>query len=225
MVLLAVVVLVGWWMSTRPPEGYSPTPAATPTPTPTPSIPEIARQQVWTSDTPPSGEYRTNTITLAPALSAPDTVTYVVKVETTTELDADEAAREVQRTFDDPRGWAGYGKRNFTLVASESAASLVIHIASSKTADKLCKPLDTEGKWNCRVGERVVLNSDRWKYMTPTYDDLGVYRSYLVNHEVGHFLGQGHVGCTKKGSPAPVMMQQSIDLGGCLPNAWPKLAD
>ncbi len=223
-VIVLVVALIGAWMWTRKPADYAP-PAATPSATPTPSIPAIARQEVWTSDTPASGTYLLNTITVAPALEAPKTVKYVVKVEDTTEVKPDEAAAEVQRTFDDPRGWAGYGKRNFTLVNDESQAALTIYIASPKTANELCKPADVESKWNCRVGDRVVLNSDRWRFMTPTYDDLGVYRSYLVNHEVGHYLGQGHVGCPKPGAAAPVMMQQSVDLNGCLPNAWPKDAD
>lgn len=38
---------------------------------------------------------------------------------------------------------------------------------------------------NCRVGDDVILNTDRWLYMTPTYDDLAEYRAYLVNHEGG----------------------------------------
>ena len=40
-----------------------------------------------------------------------------------------------------------------------------------------------------------------------------------------HFIGLGHVGCPKEGAKAPVMMQQSIELGGCTPNAWPRDAD
>ena len=111
------------------------------------------------------------------------------------------------------------------LLKKEKQAALVIYIASPTTTNQLCQPADVESKWNCRVGDRVVLNSDRWRFMTPTYDDLGAYRSYLVNHEVGHYLGQGHVGCPKAGNKAPVMMQQSIDLAGCSPNAWPKDAD
>lgn len=75
------------------------------------------------------------------------------------------------------------------------------------------------------VGNRVVVNTDRWLYMTPTYDDLAEYRAYLINHEVGHYLGLGHVGCPGAGERAPVMMQQSIDLGGCVRNAWPRESD
>ena len=222
--ILAVLAMLWGLMAQRPPEAYAP-PASTPSPTPTPTIPEIARQEVWTSDTIASGQYLGNTITLEPGVEAPEVVPYRVQVEDTTELDPDEVAREVQATFDDTRGWAGYGKRNFQLVVGAEEAKLKIYVASPQTTNELCAPLDVADKWNCRVEDRVVLNSDRWKYMTPTYDDLGVYRSYLVNHEVGHFLGLGHVECPKEGSLAPVMMQQSISLGGCLPNAWPRDAD
>ncbi len=222
-VLVLVVAVIGAWVWGRPHEAAGPTP--TPSAAPTPTIPPIAREKVWTSDTPASGTNLLNTLTAQPALAAPKTVTYVVKVEDTTQVVPDEAAAEIQKTFDDPRGWAGYGKRNFTLIAEEKQAALVIYIASPTTTDQLCKPADVESKWNCRVGGRVVLNSDRWRFMTPTYDDLGAYRSYLVNHEVGHYLGQGHVGCPQPGNKAPVMMQQSIDLAGCSPNAWPKDAD
>lgn len=69
----------------------------------------------------------------------------------------------------------------------------------------------------------MVLNSDRWLHATPTFEDIDEYRAYLVNHEVGHFLGHGHAVCPGQGQPAPVMLQQSMDLGGCHPNAWPAL--
>ncbi|MDN5717960.1 MAG: DUF3152 domain-containing protein, partial [Janibacter sp.] len=52
--------------------------------------------------------------------------------------------------------------------------------------------------------------------------DLQLYRHYLVNHEVGHGLGKGHERCPRKGSPAPVMVQQTLSLHGCTANPWPR---
>jgi hypothetical protein len=103
-------------------------------------------------------------------------------------------------------------------------ADLRIILATPTLTDKLCLPLDTGGEVSCRVEDRVVLNAKRWLYGIPAYDgNLELYRSYLVNHEVGHALGHGHSTCTKPKTPAPVMMQQTKGLAGCLPNAWPTI--
>ena len=48
------------------------------------------------------------------------------------------------------------------------------------------------------------------------------YRHMVVNHETGHWLGLGHVNCAAPGSAATIMQQQSMDLQGCTPNAWPQ---
>ena len=80
----------------------------------------------------------------------------------------------------------------------------------------------TNGIFSCRNGDSLWLNSDRW---TGAVDDwassLEEYRQYLVNHEMGHFLGFGHVGCPGAGELAPVMMQQTKGIGDCAPNSWP----
>lgn len=147
--------------------------------------------------------------------------TYAVRVEDGIDVDADEAAREIADVLADERGWQGPAEVVFHQVADPADAEFTISIASPPTVDELCRPADTGGLWSCRIGPEVALNADRWLHATPTYDDLAEYRAYMINHEVGHFLGHGHVDCPGEGEPAPVMLQQSIDLQGCVPNAWP----
>jgi predicted Zn-dependent protease len=68
----------------------------------------------------------------------------------------------------------------------------------------------------------AVPNHYRWVDGHPDYlGDLTDYRRYVLNHEVGHILGLGHVDCPGSGVPAPVMQQQSIGLNRCAPDPWP----
>lgn len=147
--------------------------------------------------------------------------TYAVRVEDGIGVSADEAAEEIAQVLADPRGWQDVEGVFFQQVASSEEAEFTISLGSPPTVDQLCLPARTGGIWSCRIGSEVALNSDRWLHATPTYSDLAEYRAYLVNHEVGHFLGLGHVECPGDGDPAPVMLQQSMDLQGCVPNAWP----
>jgi len=53
------------------------------------------------------------------------------------------------------------------------------------------------------------------------YSSLAEYRTYLVNHEVGHAIEKReHATCSVPGSKAPVMMQQTKGTGECTPYPW-----
>lgn len=147
--------------------------------------------------------------------------TYALRVENGTDIDAAEASAEVAAVLADPRGWQSTDEVFFQQVTDPEQADFTISIASPPTVDELCAPARTGGVWSCRIGPDVALNSDRWLHLTPTYDDAAEYRAYLVNHEVGHYLGHQHAACGGEGLAAPVMLQQSIDLEGCRSNAWP----
>ena len=55
-----------------------------------------------------------------------------------------------------------------------------------------------------------MINLARWTRGAIVYlGDLSAYRVYVVNHEVGHALGEKHRPCPAPGAPAPVMMQQT----------------
>lgn len=144
-----------------------------------------------------------------------------VEVELNSGLSVQDTLDEVLSVLGDYRGWTGPGALAFQHVASDEP-DLTILLAKPASVDAFCAPLDTEGYYSCRNGGRAILNIERWKAGVPHWTaSLAEYRAYLINHEVGHFLGMGHVRCPQAGAPAPVMQQQSIDLMGCEPNGWP----
>lgn len=126
----------------------------------------------------------------------------------------------VMNILNDPRGWTA--SQDVTFQRVDTGADLRLVLASPSLTDRRCAPLNTAGLYSCRNGSSVVLNFKRWKNGADAFaGDVITYRTYLVNHEVGHFLGNGHRGCPGAGLPAPVMMQQTKGVGSCLPNGWP----
>ena len=128
--------------------------------------------------------------------------------------------RHVLRVLTDRRGWAAAGF-GFQV---DSAAPYRIVLAEGPAVDRMCEPYDTATKYSCQNGPTVALNADRWRRATVTWPStLQAYRTMLVNHEVGHLLHLHHPDpqCPRPGLPAPVMAQQSSELGTCVANPWP----
>lgn len=146
---------------------------------------------------------------------------YTVEVEPSLGVDPALLATEVRAALHDARSWAR--DRTMQQVADPSRARIRVVLATPATVDELCGRvgLDTAGVYSCWNGRFAALNAWRWENGADGFPDLTTYRTYLVNHEVGHGLGFGHVGCPGDGALAPVMMQQSKGLDVCTANGWP----
>lgn len=188
-------------------------------PTGTPSTPARARPAPRLPED-GSGEFLTADGSTETAGSG-TLVTYQVEVEREVPLAPARVAATVDRTLRDPRGWTASGEHALARVDSE--ASVRVLLATPETTDQLCAPLDTGGRLSCRNGNLVVLNAWRWLNGADPYaGDLRNYRRYLVNHEMGHALGNSHEVCPEALALAPVMMQQTKGVGECVPNGWPQ---
>lgn len=152
-------------------------------------------------------------------------VRYTVEIEGGLDVDDSEVASTIQTILLDKRGWQGVDHVRFVNVSPQQAAAgakvdVRVTLASPGLTDKLCLPMKTMSQVSCWNGERSVLNFRRWALGDDSYgDDVARYRVYQVNHEVGHGLGHLHQQCPAKGDRAPVMVQQTLSLGGCKP--WP----
>ncbi|RSD21873.1 DUF3152 domain-containing protein [Amycolatopsis eburnea] len=130
-------------------------------------------------------------------------------------------AKKIRGILGDPRGWTAGGQWRLQQVGPTDSADFTIYLATPASRDKLCGGTP-DSYTSCRNGSNVVLNVARWANAVPNYGaSLDVYRQYMVTHETGHRLGQGHELCPGPGRPAPVMEQQTLGLHGCVPNPWP----
>lgn len=196
-----------------------PAPAAPAPAAPAPAGPAPAPQPVPKHG---SGELLTAAFTRpAPAGQRGRAVTVRVQVERDLALDPEAVAREAADVLQDNRSWTSRGEARFDFVGT-GQAELTVKLLTPDTTDARCLPLRTLGEVSCQQGNAVNLNALRWVEAVPDYQgDVAGYRKYLVNHEVGHFLGHSHAQCPQRGAVAPVMMQQTKGLLGCRANSWP----
>lgn len=143
-----------------------------------------------------------------------------IAVEKGLPVDRQAFAEAVLDTLNDPRGWHGADGSTFAWTDSDRYDARVV-LASPGTTDELCLPLDTIGELSCGIEETAVLNFKRWATGSQAWDDVGRYRQYLVNHEVGHVIGYHHDLCAGEGERATVMVQQTTTTSGCVPEPWP----
>jgi hypothetical protein len=133
-------------------------------------------------------------------------------------------ADQVNRTLGDRRSWVAARSFRLQRVPASAHAEFTIYLSAPRTSQRMCSTggLETGGYTSCRLPGKVIINDARWAGAVRGYRaPVATYRQYAINHEVGHQLGHGHEACPGGGRPAPVMMQQTLGLRGCVANAWP----
>lgn len=146
---------------------------------------------------------------------------YAVKIEPSLGLDPLCIKNLLFLILNNDTGWTNVTEKQFQLTSVEESDYVYIFASPEKT-DEICAPIETNSIYSCRKEQNIVLNFFRWKNGAEDFkNDMETYRIYLINHETGHILGWGHVGCPKEGAIAPVMMQQSKGTEGCIPYGWP----
>ena len=128
----------------------------------------------------------------------------------------DAFASTVQGTLSDPaKGWTWDGKIAFQRVdATFPNPTFRVSLTTPETThrpDACGFQIKFEASCYRKSLGRVLINLARWVRGAKAYGaDMTGYRQYAINHEVGHALGNQHVGCGGNDQPAPVMMQQSF---------------
>lgn len=149
------------------------------------------------------------------------TVRYVVEVEEGLDTAAyggnDAFSSMVDTTLLDPRGWTNDPRFKLEHVASADEPTLRIRLASVETTREMCGGelgLETSCRTRITGEDTVLINESRWvRGAAPFQGDVGSYRQYVINHEVGHALGFAeHVSCPSDGALAPIMMQQTLSV-------------
>lgn len=161
-------------------------------------------------------------LSIQPALKKQIAYTYCVSAKGVDTSYLGAFRSKLQEVYSDARGWSVGGQIRFAEVSSGcnytawlTRADLVPSFSST-----ICDSI-----WSCRVGNNVIINFDRWSGASPAWNSAGgsldSYRTMVINHETGHWLGFPHRYCGGAGQSAPVMQQQSISLQGCAFNSWP----
>lgn len=153
------------------------------------------------------------------------TFTYTVEVENgvdTSSFGGDEGfARMVTETLANPKSWIHnpqFAFQRVDTVTPDEQPDFRVSLTSPMTVREGCG-YEIEIETSCYnpiygpdAEPRVFLNLARWvRGAVPFQGDIGSYRQYLINHEIGHAIGyNAHEPCDKNGGLAPIMMQQTF---------------
>jgi hypothetical protein len=163
-------------------------------------------------------------------------VKYVCVIDEGVEYELSHFRKYVHDILSHRAGWVMYGY-TFAEAGANGADATVIHLSSNEYISSFGDDFKGMSVANCSLNH-IHINFLRW--MTGAKDTnphdavrvsmtLDEYRSYVIQHEVGHILW----GCTSDDHKrscvdgvAPIMLQQTNGVGeGCVPNTSPLAID
>ncbi|GAB2641553.1 DUF3152 domain-containing protein [Nocardia goodfellowii] len=163
-----------------------------------------------------AGTWRVVPGTAEVGADAANVFTYSVEIEDgidTSGIGGDTAvATMVDSTLANPKSWSHDKQFGFRRI-DQGRPDFRISLTSRQTTRKSCGfdiPIDSSC-YNADSG-RVLLSEVRWVRGALAFEgDIGSYRQYQINHEVGHAIGyHQHQPCETDGGLAPIMMQQTF---------------
>ncbi|WP_169746537.1 DUF3152 domain-containing protein [Demequina phytophila] len=161
-----------------------------------------------------------------------------VDVEDGVSIDPEALVSFVMTTLNDNRGWGSAGRLQFVL--TDGAADVTVVVASPATVAARCPDAhagtdaaeagdaardaspspDASAAVPCVAQGIVPVSIYDWTAGLDRYGDKrGASRAYLLNHGVGHVLGEPTATCSS--GRAEVMVDQTDMPKACSVNAWP----
>lgn len=143
--------------------------------------------------------------------------TYSIDFDKDIILNTNLVIKKIKSVLEDKRGWERLG---YNFFYKEKNAKFKIKIVKEEKIIKTCK---FSGLSCADTSKNIIyINIKRWRNGSKLSKlSLDNYRTYMINHEIGHLIGRGHVKCGKSGSKIPVMVQQTLGISDCKPNPWP----
>lgn len=156
--------------------------------------------------------------------------------------DAPLFALHVLRVLTDSRGWSQ--QRPLRVTRRRKAADIVVSLVDEAELVRRFQDLGrpdlvgmsatvmtarpvhiwiNNGRWHRGADKGVTVRDARGRVAHHTVTALHIYRTYLLNHELGHALGLGHA--PPQGQRCSIMTQQTKTLPrDCWFQAWPSAA-
>lgn len=140
--------------------------------------------------------------------------------------DYEETVDEIQTALDSDGSWRdmGYQFKNICLPCglvmrqdkNHWKYCIEVHLSLPSTIKKECN-FDGLSCADLSIN-KIYFNLDRWLHGSVQSGlTLSAYRVQLSRHEFGHLLGRGHQK-PRRGELCPIMYQQTISDGTCIPN-------